>query len=527
MKNYRKLLIDNEEWLMHRILDYAAKFEFTKYTSTLAEAWRLSIQGLSNSLILASNHYSNEIPELHPDDQYVNDPISEFGIVEAQKHRERGVTLAMFLGLMKYYKESYIDLIDLFVTNKTKKQFYKSFTNRCFDRMEIAYCVEWTSHADGNLLEELQDLNRKMTNEKNKYLTIFESSYAPIILLDENLKISNLNQAAIELFTNFKIAGSIYYNEESSNTSFKYLNEQVLQFIENNPNETNFEINLATNKGELLFQVSLKKMQDVSKKFMGTVIMLDDITERRKAELNIKESQEKLKALNTDKDRFISILAHDLRNPFNSLLGFSELLVNNLKNTPVDKVENHLKIMNDTINRTFNLLEDLLLWSKAQSGKITVQPTRINLKEICSDVVNNMKNQAALKEIEINNTIKEEYFSRADYNLTKTVLRNLISNAIKFTNKNGQIKISAENNGSNVSIIVSDNGVGINAEDQLKLWDFTKSFSTTGTNNESGTGFGLLVCKELIEKQDGKIWVESEQGKGSRFIFSLPSYIEN
>ena len=111
MTEYTDLLKKNEDWLMKRILAYAKKLDFTKYTSTLAEAWRLSISGLSDSLILAADHYSNSVPELHPDEQYINDPISNFGVIEAQKHRKRGTPLGMFLGLMKYYKESYIDRV--------------------------------------------------------------------------------------------------------------------------------------------------------------------------------------------------------------------------------------------------------------------------------------------------------------------------------------------------------------------------------------------------------------------------------
>jgi hypothetical protein len=132
MTAYIDLLKNNEDWLMTRILEYAEKFEFTKYTSTLAEAWPLSISGLSDSLIEAAKHYENIIPE----EKYINDPISKFGVIEAQKHRERGVTLGMFLGLMKYYKESYIDLIEISFTDENKKRFYNNFTQRCFDRIE-------------------------------------------------------------------------------------------------------------------------------------------------------------------------------------------------------------------------------------------------------------------------------------------------------------------------------------------------------------------------------------------------------
>lgn len=522
MEELRKLIQENEDWLMQRILDYALEFDFTKYTSTLAEAWRLSIQGLSNSIILASKELVNAIPEFHPDDKYVDDPISEFGVKEAEKHRQRGITLSMFLGLMKYYRESYIDLVEQSELTDDKRKLYKKFITRCFDRIEIAYSSEWTILKEKNRIKELQDINREMTNEKNKYLTIFESFYAPVILLDEKLKILNLNLSATRLFTNLKVAGSIYYNENSHDQSFKYLNEQIFEFTNNNPEETNFEIHLTTNEGKRLFDVKLKKMQDVSKKFIGTVVMLEEITERKKAEQEIKESQEKLKILNADKDRFISILAHDLKTPFNLLLGYSNLLLEDGENGSVDAIMTQLSVMHKTIKKTYNLLEDLLLWSKAQSGKIALEFEKIDLAGICNKILRNIKDQADLKKIDLQCNFQEKIIITADYNLLATVLRNLISNAIKFTNTNGKVIISAQNDDKQTTVTISDNGVGINKKDQSKIWDFTTPFSKSGTNNEKGTGFGLVVCKEFVEKHGGKIWVKSELGKGSDFVFTIP-----
>lgn len=650
MKDYIDLINNSEEWLMNRVLEYAEKFEFTKYTSTLAEAWRLSVSGLSDSLILAAKHYSDTIPELHPDDKYVSDPISKFGIIEAQKHRQRGTTLGMFLGLMKYYNESYNDLIEIYVADEIRKNYYKKFTQRCFDRIEIAYCIEWTSHGDDSLIKELQDSNRKMTNEKNKYLTIFESSYVPIILLDEHLKISNLNQAAIELFTNLKISGSIYYNDSNSDSSFKLLNEQILQFINSNPSETFFETHLTTNKGDLLFQVKLSKMQDVSKKFSGTVIMLDDITERKQNERKLKEneeyfvsifennsaaisliepdttismvnteyckisgytkdevigmswtqqitptdlerimdfdrrnkidpndvphkyefsfykkngeirhalmftstlsnnkkiasfidiselkqtekalkeSEEKLNKLNADKDRFISILGHDLRSPFSNLLGLSEDLEENINRYKLDEIKNMVGYINKTAQSTFNLLEDILLWGRTQQGSIPFKPQNLSFTNICSNVLESLDAQATAKNISINISATDQLTIIADNDMLKIVLRNLVSNAIKFTNKGGKINISAEKTSSVAIISVSDNGIGIKPENLVKLFDIGQVMTTKGTADEKGTGLGLTLCKEFVEKHNGKIWVESEYGKGSEIKFTLPLPIEH
>ena len=192
-------ILKNEEWLMGRILDYAKKQDYTRYTSTLLEAWRVSISGLSSSLSMALKKYK-EIPELEPDDDYKKDPIASFGVIEAQKHRSRGVTLGMFLGLMKYYRQAYMDLILQSEFKKKDKDYYRLFIERFFDRVELGFCTEWSSLKENEKLEELQTLNRFMTNEKNKYLTAFESLNSPAVLFDTSGKVININHAGLKIF---------------------------------------------------------------------------------------------------------------------------------------------------------------------------------------------------------------------------------------------------------------------------------------------------------------------------------------
>ncbi|HJX70724.1 MAG TPA: hypothetical protein VJ346_02195, partial [Bacteroidales bacterium] len=208
IETYTGLLQNSEDWLISRILSYSRKYKFTKYTSTLHEAWRLSVQGLSTSLIEAARLFSLRIPELHPVDDYTDDPVSSFGVIEAQKHRERGVSLSMFMGLVKYYRQTYNDLFDGSELDAEAIQRYRLFTRRCFDRIEIAYMTEWTSNTEKELLDELQSANRNLTNEKNKYLTIFESFYSPIIILNDNNLITDFNLAASRLFTDIRVAGT-------------------------------------------------------------------------------------------------------------------------------------------------------------------------------------------------------------------------------------------------------------------------------------------------------------------------------
>jgi PAS domain S-box-containing protein len=254
-------------------------------------------------------------------------------------------------------------------------------------------------------------------------------------------------------------------------------------------------------------------------KLKGVII---DITNRKRAELALKENERKLLQLNTDKDRFISILSHDLRSPFNNLLGLSEVLTEDIRKLDIVEIEEIAKNINKTAQTTFNLLEDILMWARANSGKIPFNPKTLSLEDICKNTLEIFNQSAKAKNIAINYSVPDHINVFADIDMLKTVLRNLVSNAIKFTNKNGAININAEENDGNVTISVFDNGIGIKPDDLTKLFNISEVLTTKGTAEETGTGLGLLLCKEFVEKHGGKIWVESEVGKGSEFKFTLP-----
>jgi signal transduction histidine kinase/CheY-like chemotaxis protein len=249
-----------------------------------------------------------------------------------------------------------------------------------------------------------------------------------------------------------------------------------------------------------------------------------NITDRKEAEQTIKNQNLELKKLNTDKDRFISILAHDLKNPFYTLLGFSKLLSKNIRKYDINKIEQQIGFIFETVKQTNNLLDDLLSWARLQSGRFPFEPRNINFSGIFREIEENLKQIAIAKSITMSYFETAEIAVFADLNMLKTIMRNLISNAIKFTRNQGKIFIYAEQNQIETTITVSDSGVGIAPGDLDKLFDITQNYSTTGTANEKGTGFGLTLCKEFIEKHGGKIWVGSEPGKGSDFKFTLPTF---
>lgn len=236
----------------------------------------------------------------------------------------------------------------------------------------------------------------------------------------------------------------------------------------------------------------------------------------------LKKSEGKLKELNFTKDKLFSIIAHDLKNPFSSILGFSELLVKNIGNYNVEKSENFLKLINSSIRNTIILIDNLLNWIKSQSGQMNFNPENNNLSLIIQEIIEISNITATVKNISFNYLQLENLEVYADENMLKTVMRNLIFNSIKFTNSGGKIDIFATQNCKFIEITVSDNGIGINKENRNKLFNLETNVTTLGTNNEKGSGLGLVLCKEFVEMHGGKIWVESEVGKGSDFKFTLP-----
>ncbi|MBP1629896.1 MAG: hypothetical protein H6Q15_789 [Bacteroidetes bacterium] len=255
----------------------------------------------------------------------------------------------------------------------------------------------------------------------------------------------------------------------------------------------------------------------------GVVVTYTDITELKKEQEKIDRASQELTKLNSDKDKFIRILAHDLKNPFNSLIGFSTLLLENIDSFDIDTIKQQIGIINDTSIKTYDMLEEVLLWLKSQSGQLIFSPSNISFFEICNEVILSSKIIANDKNITINfHCLNNSSKIFVDSNMTKTIMRNLVSNAVKFTMPNGEINIYEEIVGNEMIITISDNGIGISKDNIEKLWNPMQTDKTLGTVGERGTGLGLSICKEFVERQSGRIWVESELGKGSSFKFSMP-----
>ena len=249
-----------------------------------------------------------------------------------------------------------------------------------------------------------------------------------------------------------------------------------------------------------------------------------DITERKHFEAKLLEQTNNLKELNALKDKFFSIIAHDLKTPFNGILGFSEILKEDARNLDIDSIISYADIINSTAKQAFNLLENLLEWAILQQNGILFEPRRIFINPLIENEIKGLQYNADKKNITLQNNTTEEIIIAADEKMVCSMFRNLISNAIKFTNKGGEINVKAKMKVDHFEVSISDTGVGIGKEEIEKLFRNETSFTSKGTENEKGTGLGLILCKEFAEIHGGTITVESEIGKGSTFTISIPAF---
>jgi len=247
-----------------------------------------------------------------------------------------------------------------------------------------------------------------------------------------------------------------------------------------------------------------------------------DITDQKTALEEIVRSEQKLSELNATKDKFFSIIAHDLKNPFNAIHGFSNLLVEQLQVKDYEGAEEYAAIIRNSSEQAISLLSNLMEWSRSQTGRLKFNPEMIEIDLLVNDVTVGLKESAQNKSITITTENLRKEVAYADRAMLNTILRNLISNAIKFTFPGGKIVISAKHTDEEMMISVSDNGVGMKKEHIDRLFHIEENVSTSGTQQEEGTGLGLILCKEFVDNHNGRIWAESEVGKGSTFFFTLP-----
>lgn len=503
MASLKELIADNEDWLVARVLAYAKQHGYTAFSSTLEQPWRESICGFSEPLLLALSQ-SEQPLDLSARTDYRQETITRFAVAEARLHRERGIPVTMFLGLTKYYRQAYFDLLTRDGDSGAAIERQRLFIERFFDHVEIAFCSEWLAADGAEQIVEAHAKNRKLTNEKNKYLTIFESLTEPVILLDGRNEIENLNYAAAALFDEAAVPGQGYY----ANRGYPLLESQLEGLLSGSDAEGSFERRLETTSGTREFHIKLQRSLDVSEKFSGRVLILSDITEYKRA-------RQQADATSRAKSAFLATMSHEIRTPINSILGIGRLL----RDGPLGEVQaEYVAGLVSSGEVLLALVSDVLDYSKIEAEAVEVESVAFDPRDMLEQLVSLVAASAEEKGLKISTRIDARLPRRirGDHGKVRRILLNLITNAVKFTIE-GSVKVSVDAGESVIRYSVEDTGIGISAEIQRSLFQPFIQTAASTSGYERGTGLGLAISKRLAELIDADLQFESRVGEGSRF----------
>jgi len=368
-------------------------------------------------------------------------------------------------------------------------------------------------------------INNQLKKNEEEFRNIFENSGIAIAISNPGGQFIRMNTAFCEMFGYLESDLKQMNLRDITHPGDVEISNKLLKGLLNNlyTGAANLEKRYIHKSGETIWALTtVSLVKNLEGKPLHYIAQIQNITQRKKAEEQLARYADELKTLNISKDKFFSIISHDLRSPFNSLLGVTEYMSEYYNEMTKEEIRDSISNIYRSSQKVYNLILNLLEWSRLQSGRLEIEKTGINIKDLCADICDLYKETARVKQIEIINNASENIFVNADKYMIDTVLRNLVSNAIKFTPNEGTIILKGESAGNTAKISVADNGIGINKENQKKLFRIDEQFRRDGTAEEKGTGLGLILCREFIEKNSGTIILESEEGKGSTFIFTLP-----
>ncbi len=376
-------------------------------------------------------------------------------------------------------------------------------------------------------ISERKEVERKLFESENRYRLIIETANEGILV----------GQGTMLKFVNPRILELTGYTEK------ELLSRPFLEFVDPECRELLSRNQIKRIKGEaidLKYHIKILR-KDNSTRWVemggvkiewdgqpATMNFVTDITKRKQVEEELKLQNARLHKINAEKDKFFSIIAHDIRSPFSGFLGLTQIMAEELPNLTMAEIQDIAVTMRNSATNLFRLLENLLQWSLIQQGQIPFNPHELALRQVVEESAAIVLEPARIKEIEIVNDISEELIGFADHHMLQTIFRNLISNAVKFTHRGGKINISARSIGENrIEFKVSDTGIGMSSTMINQLFMLDVQTGRSGTEGEVSTGIGLLLCKDFIEKLGGKLWIESSEEKGSTFYFTIPWKVTN
>ena len=367
--------------------------------------------------------------------------------------------------------------------------------------------------------EELLKKREALLNEMARLAKIGVWEFDPVTLKQTwSDEVFRIHEVDLDYDPTVNDGIGFYYSE--AQTTIARAVQEAIDFGE----PFDLELKLITKKGNQRWVHSIGKAIQENGKTVRVLGSIQDITAKKEATEALLAQGEQLRNINAEKDKLFSILAHDMRSPFNTFLGFTQLLAEELDDLTRDDVQKMALSMRKSALNLFSLLEDLLEWSRLQRGVLKFYPETFILSDKMVECLKPIREMASRKGVGLILDVPAETRITADPHMFNSIIRNLTSNAVKFTRKNGLVSISASNaQPDTIEFTITDNGIGMSMELQDKLFHLTENVSSKGTEGEAGTGLGLILCKEFILKHGGNIWFKSEPGRGTSFYFTMPN----
>ncbi|MBN1338353.1 MAG: tetratricopeptide repeat protein [Bacteroidales bacterium] len=405
----------------------------------------------------------------------------------------------------------------------------KPYTTKWKKKIEVRYFITPIKDKEQkitNLILNVEDITLRKDAEtalirsEMKYKNLIENSLQGIFVLQNNRltfannRMTGLTQYTVEELENSRIAWYDLFVHPDDREKARLMGESEIH------EKLSEEIRFVRKNGTIRWIQILASPFDYEGK-MSQIIVAMDISGHKESESILVESEKKLKEANATKDKFFSIIAHDLRNPFNAIIGFSNLLISSYETMDEQERKNIIKNISEASERTYKLLQNLLEWARTQTANLEFHPKMLDACVVVNEIIAELKPHADNKKITLISEIPFNTQVKSDENMLKTIIRNLISNGIKFTHPGGKVSVISGKKDHDTMICIEDNGVGIDEKDKNRLFNPDFQLRKAGTAGEAGTGLGLVLCKEFVKKSGGTIWAESGAIKGSRFCFTI------